>query len=126
MDGTFGLYLGWVAVAVCANVTATLVEQGVTPAAPVAAAIAVAVLVVVVGVAAVVLARTGRRWTFAAAAAWGLSWIAVGRLTDEPSSVATGVAAAIAAVVVLSAVWMARRSAPAAVDAPARSTAAAH
>ena len=49
VDGTFGLYLGWVAVAVCANVTATLVEQGVTPSSPVADAIAVAVLVVVVG-----------------------------------------------------------------------------
>ncbi len=101
VDGTFGLYLGWVAVAVCANVTATLVEQGVTPSSPVADAIAVAVLVVVVGVAAVVLARTGRRWTFAAAAAWGLSWIAVGRLTDSPESVVVGAAAVVAALAVL-------------------------
>ena len=101
VDGTFGLYLGWVAVAVCANVTATLVEQGVTPSSPVADAIAVAVLVVVVGVAAVVLARTGRRWTFAAAAAWGLSWIAAGRLTDSPESVVVGAAAVVAALAVL-------------------------
>jgi hypothetical protein len=35
--------------------------------------------------------------------AWGLGWIAVGRLTDDPRSVATGVAAAIAVVVVLAA-----------------------
>ncbi len=55
----------------------------------------------VVGVAAVVLARTGRRWTFAAAAAWGLSWIAVGRLTDSPESVVVGAAAVVAALAVL-------------------------
>ncbi|MGB3595274.1 MAG: tryptophan-rich sensory protein, partial [Ornithinimicrobium sp.] len=31
VDGTFGLYLGWVAVATCANVTAALVSSGVEP-----------------------------------------------------------------------------------------------
>ncbi len=31
VDGTFGLYLGWVAVAACANVTAALVASGVDP-----------------------------------------------------------------------------------------------
>lgn len=106
VDGTFGLYLGWVCVAVCANVAATLVAEGVTPSAPVAAAVAVAVLAVAVGVAALVLARTGRRWTFAAAAAWGL--IAVGRLTDSPESVVVGVAAAVAAVAVLALALRAR------------------
>ena len=101
VDGTFGLYLGWVCVAVCANVTATLVAEGVTPSSPLADLVAVAVLVVVVGVAALVLTRTGRRWTFAAAAAWGLAWIAVGRLTDAPESVLAGSAAILAAVAVL-------------------------
>lgn len=105
VDGTFGLYLGWVCVAVCANVTATLVAEGVDPSSPLADLVAVAVLVVVVGVVALVLARTGRRWTFAAAAAWGLAWIAVGRLTDAPDSVLVGTAAILAAgaVVVLAA-----------------------
>ncbi len=101
VDGTFGLYLGWVCVATCANVTATLVADGVDPSAGIAEVIAVGVLVVVVAVAAVVLARTGRRWTFGAAAAWGLFWIAVGRLTDQPESLVVGVAAALAAVAVL-------------------------
>jgi hypothetical protein len=101
VDGTFGLYLGWVCVAVCANVAATLVAEGVTPSAPLADAIAVVVLAVVVGVAALVLARTGRRWTFAAAAAWGLAWIAAGRLTDSPESLVVGVAAVLAALAVL-------------------------
>lgn len=101
VDGTFGLYLGWVSVATCANVTATLVAEGVDPSPGVADAIAVAVLVVVVAVAAVVLSRTGRRWTFAGAAAWGLAWIAVGRLTDQPESAVVGVASALAAIAVL-------------------------
>ena len=35
--------------------------------------------------------------------AWGLSWIAVGRLTDQPTSTLTGVAAAAAALIVLGA-----------------------
>lgn len=30
-DGTFGLYLGWVCVAACANATATLVDSGLNP-----------------------------------------------------------------------------------------------
>jgi hypothetical protein len=35
--------------------------------------------------------------------AWGLAWIAVGRLGDEPRSVATGIAGIVAALVVLAA-----------------------
>jgi len=101
VDGTFGLYLGWVAVATCANITATLVADGVEPSATSGALVAAAVIAVVVAVAAVVVARTGPRWTFAAAAAWGLAWIAVGRLTDEPASTLVGVVAALAAVAVL-------------------------
>jgi hypothetical protein len=101
VDGTFGLYLGWVAVATCANITATLVEAGVEPSQLVGELVAVLVIAVVVVVAGVVVARTGPRWTFAAAAAWGLAWIAVGRLTDEPASTLVGIAAAIAAAAVL-------------------------
>ena len=61
----------------------------------------------------VLLARVlGGRIGVAAAMAWGLSWIAVGRLTDQPASTLTGVAAVIAAVVVVAAaamVWARRR-----------------
>ena len=101
VDGTFGLYLGWVAVATCANITATLVEEGVETSTLVGEVVAAAVIVVVVGVVAVVVARTGARWTVAGAAAWGLAWIAVGRLTDEPASTLVGIVAAIAAAAVL-------------------------
>jgi hypothetical protein len=101
VDGTFGLYLGWVAVATCANITATLVAEGVETSTLVGELVAVLVIGVVVVVAAVVVARTGPRWSVAAAAAWGLAWIAVGRLADEPPSTLVGVVAAIAAVAVL-------------------------
>jgi hypothetical protein len=111
VDGTFGLYLGWVAVATCANITAALVADGVDPAAPVADLASVAVLAVVAGVGVLLAVRLGGRWAVAAAMAWGLGWIAVGRLSDEPESLATAVAAVLAALVTLgAAVWVRRRS----------------
>lgn len=103
VDGTFGLYLGWVSVATAANITATLVASGVNPPLPVAEWLAVAVLAVAAGIG-VVLARVlGARIGVAAAMAWGLGWIAVGRLAGEPASTLTGVAAAVAAAVVVAA-----------------------
>jgi hypothetical protein len=101
VDGTFGLYLGWVSVATLANVTATLVASGVDPGPEVAEYLAVAVLAVgaVLGV---VLARVlDGRIGVAVAMSWGLFWIAVGRLTGQPSSDLAGVTAAIAAAVVV-------------------------
>lgn len=97
IDGTFGLYLGWVSVAVCANITATLVASGVDPAPPVSEFVAVAVLVVVAALG-VFLARVlGGRYAVAAAMVWGLAWLAVGRLSDEPASLLVGIAAISAA-----------------------------
>lgn len=101
VDGTFGLYLGWVAVATCANITATLVADGVETSSLVGKLVAALVIAVVVVVAGVVVARTGPRWSFTAAAVWGLAWIAVGRLTDEPASTVVGVVAAVAAAAVV-------------------------
>jgi hypothetical protein len=100
-DGTFGLYLGWVAVATCADVTATLVAAGVDLGDVGNAAAAVAVLVVAAALGWWFGARLGGRWAVATAMAWGLAWIAWGRLTGDPSSALVGVAALAAAVVVL-------------------------
>jgi hypothetical protein len=109
LDVTFGLYLGWVAVASCANVTAALVDAGVDLGDTGSQVAAVVVVAVAAGLG-VLFARTLRaRWSVAAAMAWGLAWITIGRLTGEPASVATGIAAALAAVVVLAAVWTRRR-----------------
>ena len=103
LDGTFGLYLGWVAVATCANITAALVDSGVDLGAAANQVAAVAVLAVAAGLGVLFARRLGGRWAVAAAMAWGLAWIAVGRLGDEPRSVATGIAGIVAALVVLAA-----------------------
>lgn len=114
VDGTFGLYLGWVSVATAANITATLVASGVTVSGIAGELVAVLVLAVAAGIGVVLALVLGGRIGVTAAMAWGLSWIAVGRLTDQPESTVTGVAAVMAAVVVVSAavvVWVRRRSA---------------
>jgi len=103
VDGTFGLYLGWVAVAACANVTAALVASGVDPGGSVAQLAAVGVVAVAAGVGVLLARRLGGRWAVAGAMAWGLLWIAWGRLADEPRSVVVALAALVAAVVVLAA-----------------------
>ncbi|GGG46823.1 tryptophan-rich sensory protein [Kocuria dechangensis] len=114
VDGTFGLYLGWVSVATAANVAAALVSSGVPQEGRGAEWIGVAVVLVLAAVVAAVQGRVGGRWAVAAAAAWGLSWIAVGRATDEPRSVLLAVAAAAAAVlVVLATAALRRRGRPA-------------
>ena len=101
VDGTFGLYLGWVSVATLANITATLVASGVNPVADVAEYLAVAVLAVGAVLGAVLARVLGGRIGVAVAMTWGLFWIAVGRLTGQPSSDLAGVTAAIAAAVVV-------------------------
>ena len=101
VDGTFGLYLGWVSVATCANVTAALVSSGVDLGGPGNAVAAVAVLAVAAVLGRWFASRLGGRWAVAVAMAWGLGWIAWGRLAAEPSSVLVAIAAAVAAVVVL-------------------------
>lgn len=105
-DGTFGLYVGWVAVATCANVTATLVDAGLDVAAPAADIWAVVVLVVA-GVVGVLLAvRTGGNPGIGAAMVWGIAWIAVARLSGTPSSTTTAVAAiAVAVLIAAATLW---------------------
>ena len=104
LDGTFGLYLGWVTVATCANITAALVAQGADLGATGNAIAAVGVLAVAAGLGTVYMRRFGAAaWGVAAAMAWGLGWIALGRLTGAPASVTVGVAAALSAAVVLAA-----------------------
>lgn len=99
VDGTFGLYLGWVSVATCANITAALVGAGV-PDAGRPEWWAVLVLAVAGGVG-VALAVTGRGAIAAPAAlTWGIAWIAVARGTGEPSSPLTATAAAVIAAIV--------------------------
>ena len=113
VDGTFGLYLGWVAVAACANVTAALVASGVDPGGATAQLAAVVVLTVAAAVGVLLARRLGGRWAVAVAMAWGLLWIAWGRVADEPRSVVVALAAVVAAVVVLVAAARERARLPA-------------
>lgn len=101
---TFGVYLGWVCVATCANVALWLISLGVEPAGAIATTLTYVVLVVVVALAAFLLTRTPHasfRIGIAAAIAWGLGWVAVGRLTGDLIAPGIGYAAAAAAGVVL-------------------------
>lgn len=112
VDGTFGLYLGWVSIATAANITATLVASGVNPGGLVAEVIAAAVIAVAAGIGVLLAVVLGGRIGVAAAMAWGLTWIAVGRLAGQPDSTLTGVAAALAALVVVGAAVAVRRTRP--------------
>ncbi|MCH1865342.1 TspO/MBR family protein [Nocardioides sp. CFH 31398] len=104
VDGTFGLYLGWVAVATGANLTAALVGTGMAATGPVGYVVSLLILAGVT-VGGVALARgLGGRVTVAAATVWGLGWLAWGRLTDSPESVLVAVAAVLAALVLAAAV----------------------
>jgi hypothetical protein len=107
VDGTFGLYLGWVSVATCANVTAALKAAGVDPGPTWTQIAAVAVLVLAT-VLALIFARASRgNLGVALAMGWGLGWIAFGRVAGEPRSTAVAVVAAVAALVALAAaVWI--------------------
>lgn len=105
VDGTFGLYLGWVTVATVANFAAVLAASGVdgfglsvTLLSSIVLALAAAI-----GVATAVYSRG--RLAPALATSWGLGWIAVGRidggLVDQGTAIAAGICAAV---VLLSAV----------------------
>lgn len=100
-DGTLGLYLGWVCVAVCANITATLVAAGFAGFSVMPGVWAAVVLTVVAVVGVLLALRGSGRLAIAAAIAWGLIWIVVGRTAGEPVSMTTAVAAGIAAAVVV-------------------------
>ncbi|WP_216656531.1 tryptophan-rich sensory protein [Nocardioides marmotae] len=107
VDGTFGLYLGWVAVATCANTAAALASDDITlPAVPSAL-----VVVLVAGAGVLAAWALGGRWAVAGAIAWGLGWLAYGRVAESPESTLVAVVAVVAAVVVvLAAVGWHRRS----------------
>ena len=111
VDGTFGVYLGWVSVAAVANVAAVLVATGVDLGPTWSTTLAVTVLAVAALLGAWFARELGGRWAVAAAMAWALCWVAVGRLTDGPRSVVTALAALLAAVAIAGVTAVARRRA---------------
>lgn len=101
VDGVTGLHLGWVAVASVANVTAWLTAIGPTDWADHAEAWGIAVIVVVAVIGLAIAWASGWRVAPGLALGWGLVWIAVGRLADQPRSEEIGIAAIVAAVAVV-------------------------
>ena len=101
IDGANGLHLGWVTLATVANTTAFLTDVAPDSWGDAATPVGIVVLVVV-GLIGVAIAWFSRgRIAPALALTWGLSWLAVGRLTGEPESTGIGVTAIVVAVVVL-------------------------
>ncbi|MEJ1156506.1 TspO/MBR family protein [Microbacterium marmarense] len=100
IDGVTGLHLGWVTLATVANVTAWLTVN--LPASwedhAVVWGMTVLAVVAVIGVA---ISWAGKRLAPSLALAWGLSWLAVARITDQPESLAIGYTAAVVAAVIL-------------------------
>lgn len=107
LDGTVGLYTGWLSVATLANLAAVLAAGGAAELAP--GAVAWPMTMVAVAAAAAVAWTTfaARRRVLATAMglalAWGLGWIAVGRFRGPLESPVVAWAAVAAALVALSA-----------------------
>ncbi len=100
VDGTMFVYLGWVAVATVANTAAALNSADIDPFGWGADIWAVVVLAVVATVSVVVAVAGRGRLAVAAAMAWGLGWIAVGRTVEDGwNSTPAAITAAVAAVV---------------------------
>lgn len=100
-DGTLGIYLGWVTVATCANIAATLVDTGVEATGTTSEWIAVAVVVAAVGISVFLARETGGNVGIGLAVCWGLAWIGQERLSGAPESTTVGIVAVIAAIVAL-------------------------
>jgi len=107
-DGSLGLYLGWVIVATSANAAAVLTAAGFDGfgLAPEIWAAVVLSLAAVVGVALALWG--GGRIAPTLSLCWGLCWVAVARMTDEPRSESTAVVALLAAAAVLAVTAFAR------------------
>lgn len=103
VDGTFGLYLGWVTIATIANTAAALKAADVGELGLGATGWSVVLLVAAAVVGAAYAVFTGGRISIALALAWGLAWIAIGRSSGETESTTVAVAAAVAALVTLGA-----------------------
>lgn len=101
IDFVTGLHLGWVTLATVANTAALLTQiaPGSWDVYPNEISVTVLVVVALVGVA--IAWASGWRFSPGLAMAWGLTWIAVARLTREPHSDAVGIAAIVVAIVVV-------------------------
>ncbi len=105
--GTFGLYLGWVTAATCANITSAAVDSGWDLGFLGNQVLAVVVIAVAIGLGVLFTLVLGPRITVTAALSWGLLWIGIGRLTVGPESVPVAISAFVAVAVLLG-FWLIR------------------
>ncbi|MFP5335081.1 MAG: tryptophan-rich sensory protein [Actinomycetes bacterium] len=109
LDGTTGLYLGWVSVATVAHVVA-LGEASPLAGAPPGRTAWSVLVVALTGVVAERVTWQGRgRLAFPAAVVWALGWVAVARTAGTTESTAVALAAVLAAVTVAGTAAVARR-----------------
>jgi hypothetical protein len=107
-DGAIGLYLGWVIIATAANATAILVAAGFDGFGIAPEVWAVLVLGVAAAIGIALALWGGGRIAPTLSLCWGICWVAVARLTDEPYSPITAVAAIVAAALIIAATAYAR------------------
>lgn len=107
-DGAIGLYLGWVIVATTANATAILVAAGFDGFGIAPQVWSTLVLAAAAAIGIALAFRGGGRLTPMLSLCWGIAWVAIARFTDQPYSPVTGVAATVAAVLVVVATVVAR------------------
>ena len=103
IDGVTGLHLGWVTLATVANVAAWLTAIGPADWEGAADLWGIVVLIAVAIIGLSIGAASRWRLAPALALAWGLTWLAVARLTGEPESTPIGITALVVAVVILGA-----------------------
>lgn len=111
VDGTFGLYLGWVSVAFLANTYAWLADAGADIVTRIPLGVVGIVVAAGIGVATALL--SAGRIAPALATSWGLAWVAVGRTEgayEAPELVWTAVFAAIVVLAIAVAANVAVRS----------------
>ncbi|SMG29333.1 tryptophan-rich sensory protein [Agreia pratensis] len=101
LDGTMGLYLGWVSIATAANLAAGLTAAGFDGFGWGSDVWAVVVLAVAALVGVLIAIRGRGRLAPAASLTWGLAWVAVSRTTGELVSQPAMIAAIVAAAVVV-------------------------
>ena len=101
VDGTMGLYLGWVSIATAANIAAVLTASGFTGFG-IGQDIWAVIVLAVAGAVGVLIAIYGSgRFAPTVALCWGLAWVVVGRLTGDLISVPAAVTAVVAIVAVV-------------------------
>jgi hypothetical protein len=101
VDGTFGLYLGWVTIATIANIAAAMAASDVGELGLGATGWSVLLLAAAAVIGLGYAVSTRGRLAVALALAWGLAWVAIARTTDVPRDRAVSVAAGVAAALTL-------------------------